>query len=557
MSKKEIRRRFVELNNNFFHYLESGSGFPIVLLHESPKSSFAHMSLIRFLSVRYKIFALDTPGYGFSDPIKNSKKNISDFAILINQIISSLGIKKFILYGNHTGASIAIEYGKLFPGKLRGLILESLPIFFQNEVQGILKNFFSPLIIKQDGSHLTSIWSKVEDQNIWFPWYERTNKQMHHWPHARPVEMHEYVMDFIRAGDSYRHAYSAAFNYNSFLTVKKLNIPTKFISVKSDILFSHKARLPKLKKNQELIVINDFTKRMKAIDYSINSFSKINIKKQEKKFLSKKSFLDINCGQVYYQIIRNENSKNPVLFLIHELPGSSEELQDLMIKISKKRTVVSFDIPGIGNSFVEMPKPFNMKFFVKIFDDLINELGVNNYDIYGKGFGGYLSLYLSRNAFINPRKIILDRVKILTKKEKDKLNSLNINNLNIKEDGSHLISTWKMIINSKIYFPFYNKRAMILTHKLKDFDPKKIDNIFISIFNNPKTYISSFKKIINCDPNLYIKNISNYILIIKESVNKEIFKDKNLKINNTKKNIIVKKYNSERNLIIYINNFLN
>ncbi|PPR78280.1 MAG: 2-succinyl-6-hydroxy-2,4-cyclohexadiene-1-carboxylate synthase [Alphaproteobacteria bacterium MarineAlpha2_Bin1] len=557
MSNDEIRRRFVKLNNNFFHYLECGDGYPVILLHESPKSSFAHKSLINFLSRKYKVLALDTPGYGFSDPINKSNANISDFARLINQIISILKIEKFILYGNHTGASIAVEYGKLFPNKLSGLILESLPIFYKNETKGIIKKFFPPLNIKKDGSHLTSIWAKVEDQNIWFPWYDRNSKKMHHWQYPRSIDIHDYAMDFLRSGNSYRNAYSSAFRYNSFLAVKRLKTPVKFISIKSDILYPHMRRLPKLTKNQELVIINDVNNRMKVIDNSIKSFERLNTSKGEYKNYSTKKFLDIKYGQLYYQIFKNIKSNNPILFLIHDLPGSSNELVDLMKKLSIRRTVIGFDIPGVGNSYIDTPKHFNMKFFVKIFDNLISELGINSYDIYGRGFGGYLSLYLSNKASLSPKKVLLDRVKILTKKEKEKIIKLNKYNLNINEDGYHLLNTWKMIINSKIYFPWYSKKGMILTHKVKDFDPIDVHKVFISIFNNPETYCASFNKILNCKPTSFIDNFIGNILIIKDSINTNLSVDKNLNINDTKENITIKYFKNNRNLTNCIEKFLN
>ena len=64
----------------------------------------------------------------------------------------------------------------------------------------IIKKFFSPINIRRDGSHLVSIWAKVEDQNIWFPWYHRNDKKMHHWVYSKPDDIHDYVMDYLRSG---------------------------------------------------------------------------------------------------------------------------------------------------------------------------------------------------------------------------------------------------------------------------------------------------------------------------------------------------------------------
>ncbi len=551
-----MRRRFVKVDKSFFHYLESGSGFPVVLLHESPKSSFSHQPLIQFLSKKYKVYAIDTPGYGFSDPLDNKNYEISDFAKAINKIILCLGLKKFILYGNHTGASIAIEYGKLFPKELTGLILESLPIFYPSEVKGIIKNFFPTLKVKKDGSHLISLWSKVEDQFIWFPWYERHFKKMHHWPYPSSFEIHEYVIDFLRAGDSYRRAYLSAFKYNSFETINKLKIPTKFLSIKTDILFSHRLRLPKLKKNHCLISITSSKERIKTIKNCIDFYKTDYSSKKEQEIFNEKNFLDINDGQIYYKILNNNNNSKPVLFLIHDLPGSSEELTELMIELSKTRTVIGFDMPGVGNSSIKFPKNFTLKYFVEVFDILIDKLGIESYDIYGKGFGCHLALLFSKRANLRPRKIIIDRLKLLTKKEKDTLIILNKENIDIKSDGSHLLKVWRFIANNAIYFPWYSKKGMILSHTKKEFNELKLNNIFMSIFNNHKTYPLVFNKILSYEPVKYLDSLSNLTLVIKESQNKKNTVDKNIKIHNNLNNFTISNFFNEKKLCSLIIKFL-
>ncbi len=555
MKKNHIRRRFVKINKNFFHYLECGAGFPVVLFHESPKSSFSNETLILSLAKKYKVYAIDTPGYGFSDPIDKKSYEISDFAKAINKIICCLGLGKFILYGNHTGASIAIEYGRLFPKELNGLILESLPVFYPHEVKSIIKYFFPPIKVTKDGSHLTSLWSKVEDQYLWFPWYDREYKKMHHWPYPSAIEIHDYVIDFLRAGDSYRRAYLSAFKYNSFETIKKLRVPTKFLSIETDILYSHRLRFPKLKKNQYLTIINNSKDKINTIKNCVNFFKTNPTSTEKQRVPNEKNFLDIEDGQVYYKILKKNNNK-PVLFLIHDLPGSSEDFRELMLELSKTRTVISFDIPGTGNSFINLPNNFTLNYFVEIFDNLIVELGIESYDIYSKGLGGYLSSLLSKKAKLKPRKIIFDRFKVLTKKEKEKLVLLNKESLKINYDGSHLLKIWRLINSSIYFFPWYNKKGMILSHTKKHFNELKLNNKFMSIFNNLKLYPLVFKKVLSHEPESDINIISNYILFIKESKKKKNSVDKNIKINNNKTNFIILQFVHEKKLTSSIIKFL-
>lgn len=71
-----VRRRYAHINGRAVHYRRAGSGPPIVLVHASPQSSLSLTPLIKFLAPRFTVFAFDTPGFGFSDPLP--KKNPND-----------------------------------------------------------------------------------------------------------------------------------------------------------------------------------------------------------------------------------------------------------------------------------------------------------------------------------------------------------------------------------------------------------------------------------------------------------------------------------------------
>ena len=66
-----------------------------------------------------------------------------------------------------------------------------------------------------------------------------------------------------------------------------------------------------------------------------------------------------------------------------------------------------------------------------------------------------------------------------------------------------------------------------------------------------------FKKIISCKFIDYLNNLSNLILVIKESNNKNKLVDKNIKINNNSKNYIISEFIHEKKLSPLIIKFLN
>ena len=74
-----ITRHIATINNERqVHYRRAGSGSPIILLHQSPKSSEEYIPLINELSDQYTVFAPDTPGNGLSDPLPIEKPKMFD-----------------------------------------------------------------------------------------------------------------------------------------------------------------------------------------------------------------------------------------------------------------------------------------------------------------------------------------------------------------------------------------------------------------------------------------------------------------------------------------------
>jgi pimeloyl-ACP methyl ester carboxylesterase len=63
------RGRFVTIDGIRLHYLEEGSGPPIILLHGNVVSAedFDASGVLALLAERYRVIAFDRPGFGYSD----------------------------------------------------------------------------------------------------------------------------------------------------------------------------------------------------------------------------------------------------------------------------------------------------------------------------------------------------------------------------------------------------------------------------------------------------------------------------------------------------------
>ncbi|GIW07660.1 MAG: alpha/beta hydrolase [Dehalococcoidia bacterium] len=118
-----IERGYVGRAGGQVHYRAAGAGAPVVILHMTPSSSLSWEPVARELAKRgYRAFALDTPGYGLSDPLSD-EPTVQQWADRLAWATEQLGLRDFFLFGHHTGATIAATIAANRPASVRKLAL--------------------------------------------------------------------------------------------------------------------------------------------------------------------------------------------------------------------------------------------------------------------------------------------------------------------------------------------------------------------------------------------------------------------------------------------------
>ncbi|RMB12388.1 alpha/beta fold hydrolase [Eilatimonas milleporae] len=250
-----MRRGFVTVDGRRVHARAMGRGPVLVMLHECPRSSRSLVPLMRALAERFCCIALDTPGYGLSDPLPERFAGPAPFAATVLGALDALGIDRAGLYGTHTGAAMAVEAALTAPKRVAALVLDGPPAFTERERDSMLAHYLPPLEPVRDGSHLTALWSRVLDQHYYFPFYDRrADTRMP----ARPLDlvfMTVTVLGFADAGDHYRDAYRMAITYPTAERLARLTgaggadgtddsgVPVLLCSAGDDLLAGHLERL--------------------------------------------------------------------------------------------------------------------------------------------------------------------------------------------------------------------------------------------------------------------------------------------------------------------------
>lgn len=107
--RARIRRAYVRAPHGLVHYRVAGDGPAVVLLHDSPRSSAMHLPQLEALSDQFTVIALDTPGYGRSQPLPpEPRPTIADFAAALAGTLVALGLERCPVYGFHTSSKFTL-----------------------------------------------------------------------------------------------------------------------------------------------------------------------------------------------------------------------------------------------------------------------------------------------------------------------------------------------------------------------------------------------------------------------------------------------------------------
>lgn len=134
------------------HYIEQGTGQPLILLHGNGEDNSYFEHQIDHFSKAYRVIAIDTRGHGKS-PKGNKPFTIKQFAEDLHDFMDKKGIDKAILLGFSDGGNIALTFALKYPERVEKLILNGANLF----PNGVKPRYQWPIVI---GYHIAKLFSK-------------------------------------------------------------------------------------------------------------------------------------------------------------------------------------------------------------------------------------------------------------------------------------------------------------------------------------------------------------------------------------------------------------
>lgn len=216
-----IRRRYVDVPRGQVHcrcFESNPSGVPLMLLHPSPLSGIVWDTFIPEIGRDRMVVAPDTPGFGESSPPETAPE-ISDYAVAMHAVVSSLSLGPVDVMGYHTGSLTAVEMARQYPDLIRKVVMISATVFTDEE-RDEFRRQYTPKTLDEKGDELSQRWQFMKDF-----WRDEPD----------PARRWEIFLESQRHHTHSHWGHAAAFNYDLEQHLKDLDKPVLVLNPEDDL----------------------------------------------------------------------------------------------------------------------------------------------------------------------------------------------------------------------------------------------------------------------------------------------------------------------------------
>jgi len=120
---------YFKVNGQRLHFLDEGTGFPVLMLHGNPTWSFFYRHLIRALSGKFRCIVPDHIGCGLSDKPQNYPYRLETHIHNISALVQFLGVEKLNLVVHDWGGAIGMGLAVRHPEWINRMVIMNTAAF--------------------------------------------------------------------------------------------------------------------------------------------------------------------------------------------------------------------------------------------------------------------------------------------------------------------------------------------------------------------------------------------------------------------------------------------
>ena len=118
-----FQSRWFDSTQGRVHYVDAGSGPPILLCHGNPTWSFLYRDIIVRLQDRFRCIAPDYLGFGLSDRPSSFGYTTAEHVAVIGEFVDHLDLDGYLTMGQDWGGPISMAVASARADRVRGVVL--------------------------------------------------------------------------------------------------------------------------------------------------------------------------------------------------------------------------------------------------------------------------------------------------------------------------------------------------------------------------------------------------------------------------------------------------
>jgi haloalkane dehalogenase len=115
--------RYAEVADSLVHYIDEGSGPPLLLLHGNPTWSFLYREVVKGLRDRYRCIAVDYPGFGLSSAAPGYGYTPAEHAGVLEQLVLRLDLTGATMMVQDWGGPIGFDVATRHPERFAAFVI--------------------------------------------------------------------------------------------------------------------------------------------------------------------------------------------------------------------------------------------------------------------------------------------------------------------------------------------------------------------------------------------------------------------------------------------------
>jgi pimeloyl-ACP methyl ester carboxylesterase len=199
---------------------------PLLCMHQTPGNGGDWVAVMPTLAERRIVIAVDTPGYGMSDP-PPAPVTIEDFAEVMAAFLGDLVQMGAIpdgpvdLLGYHTGSLIATQLACAFPANIRRIAMFGLAAYPAEQrgdkLAALRKHFPVP---QRNLDHVEKLWAIMMELSD---------------PRMSAEQMHVAMAECLRLGTRMPWAYESVYRYDFLDAMTRVTQPVLVFNPEDDL----------------------------------------------------------------------------------------------------------------------------------------------------------------------------------------------------------------------------------------------------------------------------------------------------------------------------------